>query len=65
MNIGVQCEACFVIGTYEILVIKIWNDLRIHHKHESVFVVHLNPTPVSILLLIALVAKCSCTLDVC
>jgi hypothetical protein len=54
----------FVQGTYGILVTKIRNNLRIHHKHESVFVVNLNPTPVSILLLIAHVAKCSCTVDV-
>lgn len=54
----------FVQGTYEILVIKIWNNLRIHHKHERVFVLNLNPTAVSILLLIALAAKFSYTVDV-
>lgn len=65
MNNGVQCKNMyFVQGTYEVLVIKIWNNLRIHQKHESVFVVNLNPTPVSIWLLVALAAKCSCVVAV-
>ena len=54
----------FIQGTYEGLVVKIWNNPRIHQKHESVFVVNLNPTLVSIWLLVALAAKCSCIVAV-